>query len=572
MPKSPITQVNEYAAAVRSGALPSCLMVRKAVDRWYSDWGRMGKDGDLYFDYKATKLIAVFVEGDKDAGWGGLKHFKGEWAGQTIRLEPWEWFVVLSVFGIKYKKTKKRKYKYADVYVPRKNGKTTLAAVIALVLLMIDGENAAEVYSFAVDKEQAKICFDASVQIATASGLVPGEAQYYKHASSLVVEGTASAYKPLSKDTKNKDGLNPHGAIGDEAHAWKTFEITEVIQTGMGARKQPLLFQISTAGTDTTYPYFKHLEYLRQILLGVVEDDTQFALLYEPDEGDDWSSEDTWKKVNPNYGVSLSVEYMEDSYKKAKQKGGSTLAAFQTKNLNMWVDAPEVWIPDDDVAACSAPVNDEDLAGADCYVGIDLASKGDITAAAFWFPKFGVVRYLFTVPESKITENQARGDVVDYRLWVEQGYLTVCPGRVLDEEWWLELLFNEMAPYKIKCIAFDPWGMWDLKNRFGKYEDVLLEYPQGIRYMSVPTKDLESRVLKHNINLCGNPVIRWMFRNVVIYRDPNANIKLDKARSRNKIDGVVATVDAIGGWLNKTTEDDSHEIYTDMKFHTAPRL
>lgn len=563
MPASPITQVKEYAASVRSGALPSCLPVRKAVERWDEDLVRP----DLYFDRSAMKMIWVFVEGDKDSGWEGLKHFKGEWAGQTIRLEPWEWFVVLSLFCIKRKKTRKRKYRYGDVYVPRKNGKTTLAAVIALILLLIDGEPSAEVYSFAVDKEQAKICFDAAVQIATASGLVPGEAQYYKHANSLVVEDTASAYKPLSKDTKNKDGLNPHGAIGDEAHAWKTFEIVEVIQTGMGARKQPLLFQISTAGTDTTYPYFKHLEYLRQVLMGIVEDDTQFVLIYEPDEGDDWNSEDTWRKVNPNYGVSLSIEYMEDSYKKAKEKGGSTLAAFQTKNLNMWVDAPEVWIPDDDVAACSAPVSKGDLVGAECYVGVDLASKNDLTAAAFWFPKFNVVLYLFTVPESKIQESQGRGDVVDYRLWVEQGYLTVCPGRVLDEEWWLQQLFNAMAPYKVKCIAYDPWGMWDLKNRFGKYEEVLMEYRQDIRYMSVPTKDLESRVLKHGINFCGNPVIRWMFRNVVIYKDPNANIKLDKARSRNKIDGVVATVDAIGGWLNKTSGDNG-QIYTTHELRT----
>ncbi len=543
--------------------MPSCLMVCKAVDRWYDDLARE----DLYFDRATMKLIWVFVEGDKESGWQGLKHFKGEWAGQTIRLEPWEWFVVLSLFCIKRKKTRKRKYRYGDVYVPRKNGKTTLAAVIALILLLIDGEPAAEVYSFAVDKEQAKICFDAAVQIATVSGLVPGEVQHYKHANTLVVEDTASVYKPLSKDTKNKDGLNPHGAIGDEAHAWKTFEIVEVIQTGMGARKQPLLFQISTAGTDTTYPYFKHLEYLRQVLMGIVEDDSQFVLMYEPDDGDDWNSEDTWRKVNPNYGVSLSIEYMKDSYKKAKDKGGSTLAAFQTKNLNMWVDAPEVWIPDDDVAACSSVFDESQLEGAECYVGIDLASKSDLTAAAFWFPRFGVVRYLFTVPESKLTEAQGRGDVVDYRLWVEQGWLTVCPGRVLDEEWWLQQLFKAMEPYKVKCIAYDPWGMWDLKNRFGKYEDALMEYRQDIRYMSVPTKDLESRVLKHGVNLLGNPVIRWMFRNVVIYKDPNANIKLDKARSRNKIDGVVATVDAIGGWLNKTSGDDG-QIYKTHELRT----
>lgn len=559
MPTSPITQVNEYAAAVRSGALPSCLMVRKAVDRWYKDMARP----DLYFDRSAFLRVVRFS--------GMLKHFKGEFAGQPIHWEPWQLFILANIFGLKYRSTKRRKYTYADVYVPRKNGKTTFAAVIALYMLLLDGESAAEVYAAAVDKAQAKICFDASAELVKGVPELEGYVRVFRKGS-IVVEDTASAYKPLSKDTKNKDGLNIHCGICDERHAWKTNEIYEVLKTGVGARSQPLIFSISTAGTDTTYPYFRDLEFLRQVILGIKEKDNHFIMLYEPDEGDAWDDPATWQKVNPNFGVSLGRKYMEDECQEAKEKGGSTLAAFQTKNLNMWVDAPEVWIPDDDVAACSSAFDESQLEGAECYVGIDLASKSDLTATAFWFPKFGVVRYLFTVPESKLTEAQGRGDVVDYRLWVEQGWLTVCPGRVLDEEWWLQQLFKAMAPYKVKCIAYDPWGMWDLKNRFGKYEDVLMEYRQDIRYMSVPTKDLESRILKHSINLCGNPVIRWMFRNVVIYKDPNANIKLDKARSRNKIDGVVATVDAIGGWLNKTSEQGNREIYTDMKFHTVPKI
>jgi len=559
MPTSPITKVNEYAAAVRSGALPSCLMVRKAVDRWYEDMARP----DLYFDRSAFLRVVKFS--------GMLKHFKGEFAGQPIVWEPWQLFILANIFGLKYRATKRRKYTYADVYVPRKNGKTTFAAVIALYMLLLDGESAAEVYAAAVDKAQAKICFDASAELVKGVPELEGYVRVFRKGS-IVVEDTASAYKPLSKDTKNKDGLNIHCGICDERHAWKTNEIYEVLKTGIGARSQPLIFSISTAGTDTTYPYFRDLEFLRQVMLGIKEKDNHFIMLYEPDEGDAWDDPATWQKVNPNFGVSLGRKYMEDECQEAKEKGGSTLAAFQTKNLNMWVDAPEVWIPDDDVAACSSAFDEAQLEGAECYVGIDLASKSDLTAAAFWFPRFGVVRYLFTVPESKLTDAQGRGDVVDYRLWVEQGWITVCPGRVLDEEWWLQQLFKAMAPYKVKCIAYDPWGMWDLKNRFGKYEDVLMEYRQDIRYMSVPTKDLESRVLKHGVNLLGNPVIRWMFRNVVIYKDPNANIKLDKARSRNKIDGVVATVDAIGGWLNKTSEQGNREIYTDMKFHTVPKI
>ena len=539
MGRSTISRVHAYAQAVRDGSLPSCQMVRLAVDRWYSDWER----DDIYFDEKAFNQFVRFSR--------MLKHFKGSFAGKPILLEDWQLFICANIFGWKLKSTRKRRYTYADVYVPRKNGKTTFAAVIALYMLVFDNEAAAEVYAAAVDRNQAKICYDASAELIRNSALADYVRVFRK--GSIVVEETASAYKPLSKDTKNKDGLNIHCGICDERHAWRTNEIYEVLKTGVGARSQPLIFSISTAGTDTSYPYYADLEFLRQVLLGVKKKDNHFVMLYEPDKGDRWDAPATWRKVNPNYGISLGEKYMADECQEAREKGGSTLAAFCTKNLNMWVDAPEVWIPDDDVVANTAPFDEAQLAGAECYVGIDLASKTDLTATAFFFPKFNVVRFLFTVPEAKVQDRGVEDDVVDYRLWREQGWITVAPGKVLDEDWYLAQLLGELGRYNVKCIAFDPWGMWDLKTRFGKYESKLMEYQQSIRFMSVPTKDLEARVLRHELNFLGNPVIRWMFRNVVIYRDPNANIRVDKARSRNKIDGIVALIDAIGGYLTKTS-------------------
>ena len=535
---APIQIVHQYAASIRDGSLPACKMVRLAVERWYTDWER----DDLYFDVRDFNTFVKFSR--------LLKHFKGEKAGTPITWEPWQLFIAANIFGWKYKATKRRRYTYADVYVPRKNGKTTFAAVIALYMLLLDGESAAEVYAAAVDKAQAKICFDASAELVKGVPELEGYVRVFRKGS-IVVEDTASAYKPLSKDTKNKDGLNIHCGICDERHAWKTNEIYEVLKTGVGARSQPLIFSISTAGTDTSYPYFRDLEFLRQVMLGIKEKDNHFIMLYEPDEGDRWDDPATWAKVNPNFGVSLGRKYMEDECQEAKEKGGSTLAAFQTKNLNMWVDAPEVWIADEDVAANNAPFDVSSLEGAECYVGIDLASKTDLTATALFFPKFNVIKFLIILPEAKIQDKGVENDIVDYRLWAEQGWITISPGKVLDEEWYMMQLFNELGKYDVRSIAYDPWGMWDLKTRFGKYESKLMEYTQSIRYMSVPTKDLEARVCRHELNFLGNPVIRWMFRNVVIYRDPNANIKLDKGRSRNKIDGVVAAVDAIGGYLTK---------------------
>ena len=538
-----LARVDGYSSAILSDTLPACRMVRLACRRYEADKLR----DDLYFDESKFRRFVRFAQ--------SLRHFKGELAGKTIKLEGWQLFVAANIFGWYRKETKRRRYQYADVYVPRKNGKTTFAAIIALYLLLFDDEPAAEVYAAAVDKEQAKICFDTAKELLRNSDFAV-LADVYR--GSIVRLPTASSFRPLTKDTKNKDGLNPHAAICDERHAWKTNEIYDVIKTGIGARRQPLVFSISTAGTDTSYPYFGDLEFLRNILLGIHEKDNHFIMLFEPDEGDRWDDEAVWRKVNPNYGISLYPEYMQSEFEEAKKKGGSTLAAFCTKNLNMWVDAPEVWIQDDDVAANFRPLDRSELTGRECYVGLDLASKCDITAAAFWFPSLNVVDYLFCVPESKVAETSDR---VDYRLWREQGWLTVTPGKTLDEDWFVSTLMTRMDLYNVRKIAYDPWAMWNILPKFGKYSEKLMEYQQNIRYMSVPTKWLEAAVLRHELNFMGNPVIRWMFRNVVIYKDPNANIKLDKARSRNKIDGVVATVDAIGGWLNDTSAKSGKIIY-----------
>ena len=534
--------IENYVQSVISGSLPSCKMIKLACQRWLDDWQR----DDLYFDWMEVKRFHAFAS--------QLKHFKGELAGQFITLEPWQIFIAANIFGWKRKATKRRRYTYADVFVPRKNGKTTFAAVIALYCMMLDGEAGAEVYAAAVDREQAKICFEASKELIRGSMF---EKLVKLYTSSIVYGKAASSYKPLSKDSKNKDGLNPSCAVCDERHAWQNNDIYEVLKTGVGARSQPLIFSISTAGTDTSLPYYSDIQVLKDVMLGIKEKDNHFIMLYMPDDDDDWSDPLTWHKVNPNYGVSLSAEYMENEYKEAQMRGGSTLAAFCTKNLNMWVDAPTVWISDDTVKENNRDIDESLLLGEECYVGIDLAAKTDLTAVSFFFPKYMAFKILFVVPEAKVTEEQDR---VDYRLWAEQGWLTVSPGRVIDEDWYMSRLMVELDKYDVRCITYDPWGMWNMLQKFGRYQEVLMEYQQSIRYMSVPTKWYESEVMKGNLNFMHNPILRWNMKNVVIYTDPNANIKLDKARSRNKIDGVVACVDAIGGWLNKTSGKTS-EIY-----------
>lgn len=539
-----VARARAYAQRVISGELLSCHLIVLMCMRWERDLQR----DDIYMDEKAASRACRFME--------TLRHFKGLLAGQYLKLEDWQVFALVNIFGWKLASTRRRRFRYADILVPRKNGKTILASGVALYMLFMDEEPGPEVYAAAVDREQAKLCFDGSKELLKGSMLQDvakvrlGEIRF---------PDRAGVYKPLTKETKNKDGLNPHAAICDERHAWATNEIYDLIKTGMGARTQPLIFSISTAGMDTSLPYYADVQVLRDVLLGLKEKDNHFIMLYIPDEGDRYDDPDTWRKVNPNLGVSVSEEYMEAECAEAKMKGGSTLAAFCVKNLNMWVDAPTVWIPDNDVAANNADFDKSRLVGAECWVGIDFSRKTDITAVCFWFPGVKVARWLFFVPEAKIAETEDR---VDYRKWQEQGWIEATPGNVIDEDWFVSRLLQEMDGYKVLGIAYDPWGMWNVLGKFGRYEDKLIDYQQSIRYMSVPTKWMESAVLRHELNFLDNPVIRWMFKNVVVYTDPNANIKLDKSRSRNKIDGVVALVDAIGGWLTKTSGK-TGEAYVD---------
>lgn len=547
-----IRRLEAYVTGIMDGSRPSCRYIRLACQRWLDDLKR----ADLYFDSAVYLKICRFSR--------QFKHYKGPLAGRFFEPEDWQLFVFANIIGLKRVQSGRRKYRLGDLYLPRKNGKTFLSAIFALWFLMMDGEAGAEVYMAALDQEQAKLCYDAAITLGRGS-IFSKLLKIYNSRLKTECPQVNGVMKPLSKDTQNKDGLNIHAAICDERHAWPSTEMLDVIKTGMGARPQPFILSISTAGVDVSNPYFSDVEAYKSEMTGAMPlEDDHFFMLYCPDEGDRWEDEETWIKTNPNLGVSLSWDYMRSTFNEAQVRGGSYIVSFQTKNLNLWVDAPKVWLPDEDVALCNRPFDEGDLAGEECYVGIDLASKNDICATALFFPKYMYVKFLFVLPEGKISE---RSDRVDYRKWMEEGWIVSCPGRVLDEGWYIATLFDQLRRYDVRCIAYDPWGMWDLKHQFSRYEDELMEYAQDIRHMSVPTKRLESEVLKHRMNFGGNPVFRWMMRNVVVYIDPNANVKLDKAKSRNKIDGVVALVDAIGGWLTKTNGRggdmyDDHDLRT----------
>lgn len=536
-----------YIARVLSGEREAGELERLAVRRHVDDLEHATERG-IYFDERSAKRALAFCQ--------LIKHYQGEWAGREFEPEGWQCFILWSLFGWKTKGGVRR-FRYAAIEVPRKNGKTMLGAVIALYGLVADGEQGAQVFSAAVDRDQAAICWKAACRMVEQSPVLQKMLKVWT--TSISYEKAGAYYKPLSKETKNKDGLNPHFAICDEMHAWSTDDLYNLIRSGMGARRQPLIFSITTAGFDMDSPYYRMRRFYIDILRGVKQDEHTFVLIFCPDKEDDWHDRRTWYKASPNLGISVYEDFMRTEYEAALNKGGTTEVSFKTKNLNLWVDAPDVWIRDELVARCDYGTTEEELEGETCYAGLDLASHVDINALALYFPERPVpaFRLYFWIPEDKVREKEDR---VDYRKWQKEGWIRATNGNVIDIDEMVGDLARILRRYDVQSIAFDPakayHGVIQGLQKEG-FDDLLDEFPQGIRNMSEPTKKLEADISAGKVDLMRNPVIRWMFRNVAIYRDANDNIKMDKKRSGEKIDGCVAMANAYGAYMS--TDADSFE-------------
>ena len=545
-----LRKMERYVEEVIGGRRLAGELERLAVVRHVEDL-KFATEKGLFWDERAAEKALAFF--------GLLKHYQGEWAGKELVLEGWQCFIVGSLFGWK-KAGGVRRFSTAYVEVSRKNGKTLLAAGIGLYLMYLDGEQGAQVFSAAVDKEQAKVCWDAAKAMVEQSPVLRKRTLLSK--TSIAVEESRSTFKPLSKDTKNKDGFNPHGAIIDELHKWPTLEILDVIRSGMGARRQPLIFIITTAGLNLSLPCFGVRRVNVEILRGEKRQEDRFVMIFSMDEGDDWRDRSAWGKAIPNLGVSVKEDFMESEFQAVLNDPSKELE-FKTKNLNMWVDAPTVWVPDEVIRACDHGMRDEDLEGEECYGGLDLSSSDDITALALFFPGVRVptLRLFFWVPEAKVVQKKDR---VDYRRWASEGWVTVTEGDVIDIEYLSLDVERILRRYRVMGLTYDPWmatnGVIQHLEKVGYY-DRLDPIAQTITNLSEPTKELQRMLLRRGVDLMGNPVLRWMFRNVAIYTDPNLNIRLNKAKSPEKIDGCAASVNAVAGWL--TGKAAKKEAYAD---------
>lgn len=547
-----IRTAEKYINEVLSGKIKVSATTKLTFERHKRD-SVVAPENGWYFDRKAVERVFDFCS--------LLKHSPDKSTWVPFAPEPWQAAIIYIIFGW-HKKNGTRRFNYAYIEIPKKNGKTTFAAVFANYLLFFDGEEEAEVYCAATVEKQARLCFEMSKKMIEHSPALKKRTRILT--KNINIPASSSKMEMLGRDSESMEGINPSGAVIDEYHVWKNNEVFENIQSATVNRRQPLVIIITTSGRDKTLPCFSYRQICIDILKGILTQDDTFAIIYTPDEADDWHDETSWVKANPNYGVSVLRERFLSEFQGAVNDPRKEVS-FKTKNLDLWVDAPEVWIPDDKWLLCNHGIKDEDLQGQICYAGLDLASHVDINALALYFPKVKehpVCKVFYWIPQAKVHEKQDR---VDYSAWVRKGYVKTTEGDVIDIDSQVADIMEIVKGYQVERLSFDPakayHGTIQGLYKAGFAADKMDPYAQGIMNMSAPTKELERLIMSGELEHMNDPVLRWMLSNVQIYQDINNNIKPDKKRSREKIDGIVALVTAIGGYMSTNDAAGSKEIY-----------
>ena len=547
-----MTGEDTYAAAIVAGELPAGTYHRLACARHLRDRAREATPAFPY-RYEEARAIRFFRFAEK------LKHYKGEWAGQPIVLEPYQRFRLGSIFGWIHVETGLRRYRTAYNELPRKQGKSLEAAIVALYTTFFDGEPGAEGYTIATKRDQAKIVFNDAKKLVQSSGLRDRVAVF---ASNLHMDATACKLEPLGADYDSTDGLHPHFVGVDEFHAHKDRGLIDVMETATGARRQPLTFQITTAGDNPETPCGHQHEYACKILDQVIDDETFFAFLAHADPEDDWRAEETWRKANPNFGISVKPADLRALVTKAIHMP-TAAAAFKQKRLNLWVNASAPWLSIDGWRAGQTTTwTPADLAHEPCFVGIDLASKLDLCAMVAAFPPrvgrpaWRVLRWVWT-PEETVPE-RAHKDHAPYDVWIQQGQLLTTPGTRVDHQVIRGVLRELRQQYDIERIGFDPWHadtlIDQLINEDGFAAEQVIEVRQTYQGMSSGALKLEADVLAGLVDAGNCPLMAWCASNAVVQSDNKGNIYPVKKKSRGRIDPIQALVIAVNLWLRLPPE------------------
>ena len=523
-----------YAQDVIEGKIVCGRFIKLAAERFFA---LMEDDRYEFREEKADDVIDFF---------GILRHFTGRHAGKPFILQPWQQFVIASIYGFYIKEDGSRLVKYVYIEIARKNGKTAFAAGLSLYHLIADGEMDAEVDLAANSKEQAKIAFKFCSQFA--KGIDPKGKNLVSSRDKVKFKKMLSLLQVFAADDSKLDGFNASMYLIDEYHAAKTTGLKDVLQSSQGMRDNPMAVIITTAGFDKLGPCYKHRQMCAEVLSGLKEDDSLFAAIFSMDEGDDWRDEKNWIKSNPNFGVTVKPSYLQTQVQMVKNSPSEEVGV-KTKSFNIWCDSETVWVPEHYILNSSADVDFEQFRNNDCYMGIDLSSTSDLTCAAFMFPTvekayFKVKYYL---PEAALQEKRFKEL---YGEWRRRGLITITPGNVTDYDYILNDILDIKDIVYIQKIAYDSWNATQFTINAEEKGLPMEPFSQALGNFNRPTKEMERLLLSGKAVIDNNVINRHCFRNIVMARDRNGNVKPSKQFEEKKIDGVIAMIEALGGYLS----------------------
>lgn len=524
----------QYAVDVDDGTIPAGQWVRKACRRFLDDLTH-GHERGLALDVDKAQDVLDFYD--------HVPHIQGEWAGQPITPSPWEVFILINLFGWVWADSGLRRFRQAYIEVARKNGKSTFVAPLGLYMLRWDHEPGAQIYSAATSRDQARIVFDTARDMTRHSKL-RNHLQAFNH--SVCHERSHSSFKPLASDSDSLEGKNTHLALIDELHAHKNRRVYDVLELSCGARRQSLLLVITTAGEDQTGICYEVRGHLIKVLEQVYDDDSVFGVIYAIDDPDQWTDESTWLQANPNLGICPKLDDLRRLCRKAQQTPGAA-SEFKRKRLGVWGEGASAYFSMEHWRQCPPLADDAVLATLPGFLGLDLASKRDITALVGVFPDADRHVHLkgqFWLPEAVIdarTSGKSYHIQQLYRQWADQGWLTLTPGPIIDYEVIREAVLDWCQRYDVQAVAYDPWGATQLATQLFEQGLPMIEVQQSVRHFSEAMKEEDALIIDHRLHHAHSPLMIWMWSNVLARVDKNDNVFPQKQNDESKIDGPVAS-------------------------------
>lgn len=534
-----------YANDVITGKKPACKWERLACERYFRD---KENQKQFVFDEEQAQIRIDFIQ--------ELSFSSKEWAGTPFTLQPWQQFIIWNLFGW-YDKDGLRRYTDATINIPKKNGKTELAAAIANCVAILDKVINGQVVMAATSREQASICLKAAKDMIL---LTPGMLDHFEIFSyHIVARQSGSLVKAVSAEGKTAEGKGAACVIMDEEHEQEKNTLRDNLKSGMASTGNPLFISISTAGTNRFRPYYKHLETCKAILDGRLTNETHFIIIFgadvddpDPKKHDDWRKESTWIKANPNYGISVKAKFIQSQFVNT-QNEPSTQPNFKTKHINIWTDAATTWIDHAVWMKGKRDIKIEDYASMKAFGGMDLASSMDFTAVPFMIPQVdGTFAWIFKfyIPEDMAKKRTER-DKIMFEDWGRAGWITLTPGNVTDYDYIERDVKQYAAILDIQKIGFDAKYSYQLVNNLTDYGVPMEPFSQGIMSVSFPTKEFERLCISDRFIHDGNPVMAWMMGNVFIHTDANENKRIHRGKSTDKVDGPVACINALGVYLTE---------------------